>query len=110
MVAHHVIRRQHQQQGVRVDNLIGRGGDGGGGVARGRFQQDRARRDAFFAQLLGDHEPVRLVTDDCGRREAVGRHNAAHRFDDQALGRDQGQELLGILRPGHRPESCACAA
>ena len=72
VVLDHVIGRQHQHDGFRVDRLqvVGRRGHRRGGVAADRFEQDAERRDADLAHLLGHHEAVIVAADHQGRHHS----------------------------------------
>ena len=112
LVRNHMVGRQYQQHRV-VATLHGAQrshGDGGGRVAADRFQDQRGRRGADLAQLLGDHEPVFFIGN---HQRRIGARQAAQ---SQPGGLQQGflaqqrQELLGMRLARQGPEARAGAA
>jgi len=105
------IRRHDPEQGrgrllVREQR---RGGDGGGGVAAFRLEQDGRAGDAAGAQLLGHQEAVRLVAH-YDRRQEARTHGAAGGLLQDGPLPDEGPQLLRIGLARQRPQPRAGAA
>jgi hypothetical protein len=103
-VAHLMVRRHDQQQGVGFGQQGGHG-HGGGGVAAHGLDDDGARFQADFAQLLGHDEAVFLIAHHHG---PAG--NARGGVLQQGGVRSQRQQLLGAQFPRQRPQTGAGAA
>ena len=68
-VGDHMVARHHQQQCIAAARFQGRQGNGRGGVAGGRLQDDRRRLQSKIGQLLFDHIGMAAIADNdrCGK-------------------------------------------
>ncbi|MNO96126.1 hypothetical protein D3C76_877880 [compost metagenome] len=105
-----MVGGKHQQQFVAAFGDQFHGGDGHGrrSIAAEGFEQDRLGLQVQLFELFLDDEAVLLV---------AHHHRRLHAFEgearegllEQRVLAGQGEELLGILLAGKRPESRAAA-
>ena len=119
-----MVGGQDEQQRTRVGGIRGvarcgsrrqrhMGGqrDGRSGVAPDGLQHDPCARHARLTQLLGDHEAVGLVADHDRGHNPRQTCRAGHgRLQHGLAAPGEGQELLGKLLTGERPEAGSGAA
>ena len=111
-----VIRRHHEEDriaAVPCGELRGQR-KCGSGVASDRLEDDAGTIVTRRAQLLRDHETVRAIANDDGRRDTlstcVEAVEAADGFLQHGVQAGERKELFGLVFAGERPQTGAGAA
>ena len=109
-VSNYVVRvHRHDDRVVTVTKVSARKIQGGQRkrgrcVAADRLDNDLQGIVADLPHLLDDKEPVCVVANDQGRGRVLESLKSAHSRLEHGLCAEQGQELLGIMVAGERPE------
>ncbi len=108
LVIDDMVGSEHQHQRIIsvAGGLKGRQGDGRGGVAPDRLENNVVRQLVELTQLFGHQKAVFFVTDDHRFIDFKARESGDGFLQHRVLPK-QAEELFWIKLAGHRPETTA---